>query len=178
MAKIILKRGRHPSPEHGCCVMEAVSLSCGEPFSDSPQTTCTILAAFARDLNDTAAWLSDGERTDALMPLADLLANTATDDIMVQSRRLTMLHAKADAAMELVRGEELSSMTRLFVGSSLFKANEFIANHERLVEAAYCCAEVFDRLASDMKERDNRFLRWKLLLAAIDALRLAAGIHA
>jgi hypothetical protein len=178
MAKIILKRGRHNEPEEGCCLMEAVSLSCGEPFSDAPATTCTILAAFSRELNDCGAWLSDGERTDALMPLVEVLANTATDDIMKQSERLSILHARATAAFDIVRDEELDTMTRLFIDASIYRAGEFIASHQRPVEAAYCCAEVFDRLAMKMLERDNRFLRWKLLAAAVDALRQAAGSHA
>ena len=73
---ITLKRGGHDSREKGTCAMEAVAWLAGEPHSDHPQCTDSMLAAFARRLND-AAWPSDKDRTEALRPILPLLIGTA-----------------------------------------------------------------------------------------------------
>jgi hypothetical protein len=49
---IILKKGAHPSPEEGMCLMEAVSFVVGEPFGDDPSCVSPALAGFGRTLND------------------------------------------------------------------------------------------------------------------------------
>ena len=47
-----LGRGKHPSPEHGACVMELASMLAGEPFSDHPKSVSAPIASFLRTYND------------------------------------------------------------------------------------------------------------------------------
>ncbi|MPZ74195.1 MAG: hypothetical protein GEU74_13350 [Nitriliruptorales bacterium] len=56
----ILARGAHRSPSDGACLMEYVSYLAGEPFSDQPRCTDTMLAAVARLVND---YMSDAARS-------------------------------------------------------------------------------------------------------------------
>lgn len=51
--------GRHKPGSGHACVMEYVSILSGEPFTDTPACTDSVLAAAARSVND---WLSDDER--------------------------------------------------------------------------------------------------------------------
>jgi hypothetical protein len=48
----VLSRGKHRSPKKGACFMELASFLAGEPWSDHPRCTHSLLAALARDVND------------------------------------------------------------------------------------------------------------------------------
>ena len=48
----VLSRGKHRNPRKGACFMEMTSYLAGEPWSDHPKCTHTLLAALARDVND------------------------------------------------------------------------------------------------------------------------------
>jgi hypothetical protein len=48
----VLSRGKHRSPKRGACFMELASYLAGEPWSDHPKCTHSLLAALARDVND------------------------------------------------------------------------------------------------------------------------------
>jgi len=54
-----LAAGKHDSPDAGVCLLEAVSLVAGEPFTDHPACVSPVLGAFGRALNDA---MPDGER--------------------------------------------------------------------------------------------------------------------
>ena len=47
-----LARGKHPSSDHGVCVMELASMLAGEPFTDHPRSVCPVIGAFLRSYND------------------------------------------------------------------------------------------------------------------------------
>lgn len=57
--EIVLARGSHTHPDRGMCVMEAVSVLAGEPFSDRPTCVSPVIAEFLRAWNDT---LDDDDR--------------------------------------------------------------------------------------------------------------------
>ena len=48
----ILSRGKHRNPKKGACFMELASFLAGEPWSDHPSCTHSLLASLARDVND------------------------------------------------------------------------------------------------------------------------------
>jgi len=56
---LVLRSGAHSSPSEGVSLMEAVSAIAGEPWSNSPNCTSPVIAAYARSLND---WLPDDVR--------------------------------------------------------------------------------------------------------------------
>lgn len=55
----ILSRGRHRRPRQGACFMEFASYLAGEPWSDHPACTHSLLAFLARGVND---FISDDGR--------------------------------------------------------------------------------------------------------------------
>jgi len=48
----VLSRGKHRNPRKGACFMELASYLAGEPWSDHPRCTHSLLASLARDIND------------------------------------------------------------------------------------------------------------------------------
>lgn len=51
----VLSRGKHRTPKKGACFMELASYLAGEPWSDHPVCTHPLLAALARDVNDSVS---------------------------------------------------------------------------------------------------------------------------
>ena len=51
----VLSRGKHRNPRKGACFMELASYLAGEPWSDHPVCTHPLLAALARDVNDSVS---------------------------------------------------------------------------------------------------------------------------
>jgi hypothetical protein len=49
----VLSQGKHRSPRKGACFMELASYLAGERWSDHPRCTHPLLAALARDVNDS-----------------------------------------------------------------------------------------------------------------------------
>ncbi|GGG51478.1 hypothetical protein GCM10010964_43360 [Caldovatus sediminis] len=80
-----LKAGAHPGPDAGACVMEALSYVAGEPWSDSPDCCCPVIAAFLRAWNDG---LPDDERDALLRPLIPRLVGTRATPAVERRRAL------------------------------------------------------------------------------------------
>jgi hypothetical protein len=72
----VLTRGRHRQPADGACLLEAVALLTGQPFTDRPGGVHPLIGAVARIVNDA---VSDTARQ-RLLRLAPSIARTATDD--------------------------------------------------------------------------------------------------
>jgi hypothetical protein len=72
--KITLKSGSHDAQSGEMCVMEAVAFIAGEPWSDSPQCVCPVIAAALRSWNDSLQ--TDADRDRLLKPLIPLLIGT------------------------------------------------------------------------------------------------------
>ena len=89
-----LQAGVHSSQSGEVCLMEAVSVLAGEVFSDTPETTCPVLATFGRSLND--AMPSDETRS-LLIPLIPLLIGTRDTEEREQARAFFL----ADRAVRL-----------------------------------------------------------------------------
>jgi hypothetical protein len=49
---VVLRKGRHDSPDRGACVIELASMLAGERFSDRPKSVCPVIAGFLRGYND------------------------------------------------------------------------------------------------------------------------------
>jgi hypothetical protein len=54
--ELFLSVGCHASPAKGYCLMEAVSVVAGEPWSDRPECVSPTIARFLRRWNDTLSW--------------------------------------------------------------------------------------------------------------------------
>jgi hypothetical protein len=77
---IRLSRGKHPSPEHGACVMELASMLAGERFSDHPKAVCPVIGAFLRVYNDA---LDDRRRQDLYACAARVVGSRASNAVTV-----------------------------------------------------------------------------------------------
>lgn len=74
-----LKFGKHKDRNDGLCLLEAAAFVAGEPHTDRPLCVCPVIAEYCRGLND-AKWLNDEDRTEYLMPLADVILDTVNQD--------------------------------------------------------------------------------------------------
>ena len=92
LATLVLRSGAHPAAADGVSLMEAVSALAGEPWSNSPNCTSAVIAAYARSLND---WLPDDARQQ-LKPYIPRLVGTAAPDL-----ELRRAFACADAAVRV-----------------------------------------------------------------------------
>lgn len=72
----VLSRGKHRSPRRGACFMELASYLAGERWSDEPACTHPVLAALARDVNDSVRDRSRGQ----LAPLIPQVIGLTTED--------------------------------------------------------------------------------------------------
>ena len=86
VAAVNLASGGHSNIAEGMCVMEAVSYVAGEPWSDTPECACPVIASFLRSWNDA---LPDDKRTELLRPLIARLVGTKST-VEVEARRATM----------------------------------------------------------------------------------------
>ena len=139
LENVILKAGQHPQGDDGCA-MEWVSVLAGEPWSDHPQCTCPVIAAFVRRWNDGIS--NDDDRTQLLKPLLPLLVNTRGDNDMMLRRMWLIIdwdirtrtpaflrlvpslvqHADAIAALD-----EINSQKKLDDATEILKAVETAA---------------------------------------------------
>ncbi len=78
----VLSRGKHRSPRKGACFMEFASFLAGEPWSDHPGCTHPLLAALAREVNDS---ISDGARRE-IAPLVPQVIGLNSSDPTVDAR--------------------------------------------------------------------------------------------
>ncbi len=81
-----LSSGGHLAMSDGMCVMGAVAFVAGEPWTDSPQCACPVIATFLRNWNDS---LPDDERNDLLKDLIPRLVGTRATPA-IEQRRATM----------------------------------------------------------------------------------------
>ena len=78
----VLSRGKHRNPRKGACFMEFASYLAGEPWSDHPACTNSLLAGVARDVNDCT---TDANRA-RLAPLIPSVIGLTPDDPHVVPR--------------------------------------------------------------------------------------------
>lgn len=155
-----LRRGAHPTRDHGMCTMEMVAWLAGEEHSDEPRCACPVIAAFVRAVNDS---LHDEARNRLLRPLVPKLINT-----------------RATAAVERVRGlVVVDTLVRQLVPA-------WLVRHHRHAEAALVAAlqPVHDAealraalRALDHYGRDQHAARWVLQRAqeGLPPARYVAG---
>lgn len=93
-AQVTLTIGSHLAPEDGVCLMEAVSIAAGLPFSDAPACTPPLLAHLARLVNDASS-TAERQQLCALIPALAASGGASPD------RHLTV--DDLDAAIRLVR---------------------------------------------------------------------------
>ncbi|MGN6169961.1 MAG: hypothetical protein ACTHQQ_17600 [Solirubrobacteraceae bacterium] len=73
-----LARGKHPSPQHGACVMELASMLAGERFSDRPRSVSPVIGAFLRGYNDL---VDDHRRRDLIRYAAEAVGTAASEEV-------------------------------------------------------------------------------------------------
>jgi hypothetical protein len=101
-----LSRGKHRSPRKGACFMEFASLLAGERWSDHPACTHPLLAAVARQVNDST---SDVGRSRLVELIPSVVGRTGDDlhidaQIAVASARLALPVAAAERQRVLAVG--------------------------------------------------------------------------
>ena len=84
--EVTLHKGLHNDPSEGHCLLEVVSMFAGEPFSDSPDCVCPVLAEFGRSWNDG---LTDNAAREQLRQYIPRLVGTKSTE-EVESRRSMM----------------------------------------------------------------------------------------
>ena len=72
----VLSRGKHRNPRSGACFMEFASYLAGEPWSDHPKCTHSLLASLARMVNDFS---SDDARSQLAELTPTVIGLTSTD---------------------------------------------------------------------------------------------------
>ena len=84
----VLSSGAHSAPngEFMACVMEAAAFVAGEPWSDHPECTCPVIAAFMRGWNDGLP--SDEDRTRLLLPFVPAIVGTKGSEALEERRQL------------------------------------------------------------------------------------------
>jgi hypothetical protein len=92
-AQVTLTIGSHLAPEDGVCLMEAVSIAAGLPFSDAPACTPPLLAHLARLVNDASS-AAARQQLSALIPALAAAGGASPD------KHLTVVDL--DAAIRLV----------------------------------------------------------------------------
>lgn len=75
----VLSRGKHRNPRKGGCFMEFASMLAGEPWSDHPRCTHPLLAALAREVNDS---VSDETRRRIARLIPDVIGLTGDDPLI------------------------------------------------------------------------------------------------
>jgi hypothetical protein len=93
-AHVTLTIGSHLAPQDGLCLMEAVSIAAGLPFSDAPTCTPPLLAHLARLVNDASSTAARQELS-ALIPALAAASEAASPDDHLRAPDL-------DAAIQLV----------------------------------------------------------------------------
>jgi hypothetical protein len=81
---VVIRKGRHDSPERGACVMELSSMLAGEAFSDHPATVCPVIAGFLRSYNDL---LPDGQHDELYAYAAQVVGTSASASASLRRRR-------------------------------------------------------------------------------------------
>jgi hypothetical protein len=97
----VLSRGKHRNPRKGACFMEFASFLAGEPWSDHPGCTHPLLAALAREVNDS---IGDAARRE-IAPLVPQVIGLDSTDPTIDARlaREVALTALPIAAMQRQR---------------------------------------------------------------------------
>ena len=101
LGAIVIEAGSHATAAEGACVMEWVSIFAGLPFDASPVCTDSVVAAYARALNDV---LPDDQRQ-RLVPFIPRLALTANGGCPPEKRALVC----ADVAVRVFAPAALRS---------------------------------------------------------------------
>ena len=83
-----LSSGAHSAPygNFEACIMEATSFVANEPWSDHPECTCPVIAAFMRGWNDGLP--SDEDRTRLLLPFVPAIVGTKGSEALEERRSL------------------------------------------------------------------------------------------
>ncbi len=126
MSGYYLSEGKHHSLEDGTCALELVSHLANEPFSDSPECTSPVLAAYVRALNDR---MLDGPRNELLLPLVSRLLNTRDLDgtklaHMCAERAVRVfapIALRATELPELIKHAEI--LEHVVMGDAAYRAN-------------------------------------------------------
>jgi len=164
LESIVLKYGGHASREEGVCAMEAVAWLAGEPHSDRPACTCSVIGRLVVRLNDR---IGRGEQADALRTrilrplLPKLVGTAATREVRAKRAylatdaavRIFAARALDEVGMALKRPEleaeaqKLRALPPVVDGASAKEA-EAAARAARKVSASFAAATAADAAAA------------------------------
>ena len=109
----VLSRGKHRSPRKGACFMEFASFLAGEPWSDHPGCTHPLLAALAREVNDS---IGDGARREIAPLVPQVIGLNSSDptvdallarEVALAALPIASMRRQRVAAVGLIRCEQV-----------------------------------------------------------------------
>ena len=114
----VLSRGKHRSPRKGACFMEFASFLAGEPWSDHPGCTHPLLAALAREVNDS---IGDGARREIAPLVPQVIGLNSSDptvdallarEVALAALPIASMRRQRVAAVGLIRCEQVLNEAR------------------------------------------------------------------
>jgi len=107
----------------GMCVMAAVSIASGEPFTDKPICVDLSLRALCIDLNDDSGWANDYDRAQYLTPIAIAsLGTLSMDDVAEMASEIAVAHeAKRRSLLDEYEAKRRSLLDEYEAKCKLFR---------------------------------------------------------
>jgi hypothetical protein len=144
LSRLRLGSGSHASIESGACIMEAVSVVSGEPFSDHPKCASRVIGAFLRVWNDD---LPDAQRQMLKPYVAKVVGTADGQDVETARARLVQdwyIRVFTSAWLELAElsahAKTLRSLRRITSTADLIAAQPALDNARSASHAARAAA--------------------------------------
>jgi hypothetical protein len=128
-----LASGAHDSADREVCAMEAAAWLANEEHSDSPKCVHPVLAAMARNVNDSV----DDETRQTLWPLLIRCLGTASDDKVLSVRLAAWC---AEQVLDLVRPGDWQVCRNAITAAQLWADNPCEETSNAAYDVAYAAA--------------------------------------
>jgi hypothetical protein len=155
----VLSRGKHRNPRKGACFMELASYLAGEPWSDHPACTHSLLASVARLVNDHT---SDEGRRHLAELIPSVIGLTGDDlhiDALITLRCATIALPVAAAERQRVLAVSVLVCERVLAQLDGRPVNSLSPDSERVLGAVPDAAEWANRFTSNLRPRLAAFRR-------------------
>jgi hypothetical protein len=155
----LLSRGKHRNPRKGACFMELASYLAGEPWSDHPACTHSLLASVARLVNDHT---SDEGRRHLAELIPSVIGLTGDDlhiDALITLRCATIALPVAAAERQRVLAVSVLVCERVLAQLDGRPVNSLSPDSERVLGAVPDAAEWANRFTSNLRPRLAAFRR-------------------
>jgi hypothetical protein len=155
----VLSRGKHRNPRKGACFMELASYLAGEPWSDHPACTHSLLASVARLVNDHT---SDEGRPHLAELIPSVIGLTGDDlhiDATITLRCATIALPVAAAERQRVLAVSVLVSEKVLAQLDGRPGESLSPESERLLGAVPHATEWADRFTSNLHPRLAAFRR-------------------